>query len=506
MNSDDDLKEFEKNFSLDLPKSESQDEGPEVLFDQYDNRLITNQNKQFFQKELGEPNQRANTNISTNPFTEFRDFIEKHKKDQNPFDDISLYGGNNDKMEIDKKIFEDINDNSFPNKTKNNYDNQSNNSEGIMINDEYFSDYNINDDNFKFSFNSNNYGNKKTESHPSFSQEVNNNSSILGNFNIFNNQNPNIISQKKNANTLFPNENEKINKDNEMQLEDEINIKDEEKNKKEERPRGRWKKGAKYPYTDYHGKEETENAVLSIIRSNNEKSHKYILNHIASSIGEDNEKVKIYKNKKGAFEAKLIKYDNNGKKVETILHIAPPNIKELVAKPENPNNRYCKIEHIIERCQEYFKETFMTLYSNYSWPKRLPGDYKSGISKYELIKDHNKSMKEFINTLLETEKNLEEKPITALLNLTSEDFMKVFINYDDQENPKKIIRVNHNEYGFNAFDLKDFEVYENCKHKFSDKEKERKKYRTHIIKILNKKVNKRKKNPVKKIKFKVRKY
>ena len=171
MNSDDDLKEFEKNFSLDLPKSESQDEGPEVLFDQYDNRLITNQNKQFFQKELGEPNQRANTNISTNPFTEFRDFIEKHKKDQNPFDDISLYGGNNDKMEIDKKIFEDINDNSFPNKTKNNYDNQSNNSEGIMINDEYFSDYN---------------NNKKTESHPSFSQEVNNNSSILGNFNIFN--------------------------------------------------------------------------------------------------------------------------------------------------------------------------------------------------------------------------------------------------------------------------------------------------------------------------------
>ena len=282
MNSDDDLKEFEKNFSLDLPKDESQDEGPEVLFDQYDNRLITNQNKQFFQKELGEPNQRANTNISTNPFTEFRDFIEKHKKDQNPFDDISLYGGNNDKMEIDKKIFEDINDNSFPNKTKNNYDNQSNNSEDKdnMINDEYFSDYN---------------NNKKTESHPSFSQEVNNNSSILGNFNIFNNQNPNIISQKKNANTLFPNENEKINKDNEMQLEDEINIKDEEKNKKEERPRGRWKKGAKYPYTDYHGKEETENAVLSIIRSNNEKSHKYILNHIASSIGEDNEKVKIYK-------------------------------------------------------------------------------------------------------------------------------------------------------------------------------------------------------------------
>ena len=490
MNSDDDLKEFEKNFSLDLPKGESPDEGPEVLFDQYDNRLITNQNKQFFQKELGEPNQRANTNISTNPFTEFRDFIEKYKKDQNPFDDISLYGGNNDKMEIDKKIFEDINDNSFPNKTKNNYDNQSNNSEGIMINDEYFSDYN---------------NNKKTESHPSFSQEVNNNSSILGNFNIFNNQNPNIISQKKNANTLFPNENEKINKDNEMQLEDEINIKDEEKNKKEERPRGRWKKGAKYPYTDYHGKEETENAVLSIIRSNNEKSHKYILNHIASSIGEDNEKVKIYKNKKGAFEAKLIKYDNNGKKVETILHIAPPNIKELVAKPENPNNRYFKIEHIIERCKEYFKEKFMTLYSNYSWPKRLPGDYKSGISKYELIKNHNKSMKEFINTLLETEKNLEEKPITALLNLTSEDFMKVFINYDDQENPKKIIRVNHNEYGFNAFDLKDFEVYENCKHKFSDKEKERKKYRTHIIKILNKKVNKRKKNPVKKIKFKVHK-
>ena len=148
----------------------------------------------------------------------------------------------------------------------------------------------------------------------------------------------------------------------------------------------------------------------------------------------------------------------------------------------------------------------MTLYSNYSWPKRLPGDYKSGISKYELIKNHNKSMKEFINTLLETEKNLEEKPITALLNLTSEDFMKVFINYDDQENQKKIIRVNHNEYGFNAFDLKDFEVYENCKHKFSDKEKERKKYRTHIIKIFNKKVNKRKKNPVKKIKFKVRKY
>ena len=155
MNSDDDLKEFEKNFSLDLPKDESLDEGPEVLFDQYDNRLITNQNKQFFQKELGEPNQRANTNISTNPFTEFRDFIEKHKKDQNPFDDISLYGGNNDKMEIDKKIFEDINDNSFPNKTKNNYDNQSNNSEDKdnMINDEYFSDYNINDDNFKFSFN-----------------------------------------------------------------------------------------------------------------------------------------------------------------------------------------------------------------------------------------------------------------------------------------------------------------------------------------------------------------
>ena len=497
MNSDNNWKEHKKNFIIGKPKGEFLDEGPdnlsEILFELYKIGAINNQSQPNCLKEvwgISDPNQGTNTNISTSSFIEYNDYLkEKNNKEPRSFDDIFSWGFFH---KIDKDISDVIHDISFPNKSKKNYDNQSNNSEDNMKNDEISSisidSNNFNNHNYNFLLTNFNFENKKIEFKPPRSQEGNNNTSTCNNLNLINKPNPNIKSQLKNTNTLFLEEDLKSNEVNEMQLENKIN------NENGEKKKGRRKQGVQYTNTEYHGKEETGNATLSIFRSCNKESHNYIWNKIASSIGEDNEKVKIYKNEKSAFEAKFIKIDNEGKKEETIIHIAPPNLKELIANPKDHNNIYYNIKHVIERCKKYLEEeSFRTLYENYSWPKRLKKDYKSGNDKETPLEKHKQSMKDLIKALLETEEKLEEKPITALLNLKPEDFMKIFINYDGKENPKKIIRVNYNEYGFNAFDLKDFEVYENCKHKFSDKEKEQNKYRIHMIKILKKKINKRQK-------------
>ena len=93
-------------------------------------------------------------------------------------------------------------------------------------------------------------------------------------------------------------------------------------------------------------------------------------------------------------------------------------------------------------------------------------------------------MEVFINTLLETEKDSKEKQIKALLNLKLIDFLEIYLNDKEETNQEKLIRVDQNKYGFEFIDLGNFAVYDNCKHKFSDKEDEQEKYRTNIIKIM----------------------
>ena len=500
MDSDDSLKSFEKNFSFGSLNDEAWEAEPgnpsQALFDQYNNNSNMVEINPYYlseHKKVTYPNQWTNTNISTMPLTGNMDQPNKKSMDIENFNDTPYYMTNN-QMEIDEVNYESL---SF---NRNNINIiQPKKRENNMIKSEYFQ---INDEiktvktnNSNSQLNNNKDRIKETDIIPHFSQKVSNNSYLSENISLSENQKQKIIYPKQKTDILFPNKDSKANKNNELQLENEL--KNKKKNNKVTfitRKKGKKKKGAIYiEGVKYHDNKETGNVTLNIFRSNSFFTYIFFWNMVINIIGEENEKVKIYINKKGMFEAKLIKYDKNNKKIETIIHLASPNITELIGKPKDPNNKYHHFAHTIERYQELLEEKLITLYLKYSWPKRLPGDYKaSPKKKLELIKEYQKSMNELITILLETEKNLEEKPITALLNLKTVDFMKIFINYEGKENPKKIIKVNYNDYGFNAFDLTDFKVYEDCKHNFSKLGRKQNKYRTHIIKMIDRKIKRRK--------------
>ena len=453
-------------------------------------------------QKLIDPNQLTNENTMVN---QYADDIQPFDKEQTPFNYINR---TDNQMEIEEE--------GLKNKKRVN-ESQSNNSRENVINGKCLEKDKkvkkikifINDKSFFQSFENN-----ITSGETAFIPKTDNNF-IFSKQNIdsHKNQSPNIISQQQSKNipssniSLF-----ELDEEKEKCSENEINLKEEEEekgisiimpvqeNQKRERPRGRRKKDYNYIETEYHGKEETGNAKLKIIRSFMKSLHIFIWDYISSYLGEENKNIKIYLNEKGMFEGKLKIADKDKGLIEKKIHLASPNITEIIGKPKDPNNEYHKIDSTVERYQKLFKENIITLYKQYSWPKRLKGNKKTGdknldritrgktIGKYQLL------MEVFINTLLETEKDSKEKQIKALLNLKLIDFLTIYLNDKGETNQKKLIRVDQNEYGFEFIDLGNFAVYDNCKHKFSDKEDEQEKYRTNIIKIMTEEKKRREKS------------
>ena len=154
-------------------------------------------------------------------------------------------------------------------------------------------------------------------------------------------------------------------------------------------------------------------------------------------------------------------------------------------------------EQIKGKCDEiveFLKNTLYTIYTKYTKPKRVKND--KVLKNIKTIEDKNKKKMELlaefhkkIDELMKKEENKKEKPITALLNLTFLDYLKIFLDYGYKnkygiKRTKKEIKICENKYGIKTIKLKNFDTYIKIKEKFSLDKEEQKYYRACLRNLI----------------------
>ena len=261
-------------------------------------------------------------------------------------------------------------------------------------------------------------------------------------------------------------------------------------NKKEIQTNGRPSKKKIYFGSKDHDMEEMINSVNKINSECNNQIHSFFWKFIKSEIKEENIKIILKKGKKyDTFGIKITK--SNEDKEPLSINIEPPSITKLISgkkkeEPFDPNNKYHSIKGHANRCKEIMNEKIKTLYKEYSLPKRAEENEETKEIKNEFERrkkreeEYKPKIKESLGIILKTEDNKEKKPIRYLANKKFGDFMKFFMNYDDnsREIEKEICK---NIYGDGRTKLEGFKVYNECKNKFSNDINKQKEYRTYII-------------------------
>ena len=88
-----------------------------------------------------------------------------------------------------------------------------------------------------------------------------------------------------------------------------------------------------------------------------------------------------------------------------------------------------------------------------------------------------------IITKKEEEEKLEQKRITAVLDLTFLDFLKIFLEYG-YENNNLTIKIDEQKYGFSEIKLENFKTYSEMRNEFSKDEEKQKDYRQYLKDII----------------------
>ena len=128
-----------------------------------------------------------------------------------------------------------------------------------------------------------------------------------------------------------------------------------------------------------------------------------------------------------------------------------------------------------DKMRDLFHSKLYIVYTDYTFPKRVEGDFEFQQidDKYEKIKRKEgllQKYKEHIKDISNKKSNQNDKFI-AFLNLEFVDFLKIYINYDDEKVPKKSIEYNDNI----SIDLSGF----------GPKKKIDEKLRAHVKKIIS---------------------
>ena len=71
------------------------------------------------------------------------------------------------------------------------------------------------------------------------------------------------------------------------------------------------------------------------------------------------------------------------------------------------------------------------------------------------MKERNKPIME----RMKKEENMEKKPVTAIMETTLLDFLRVFLNYGYDSNNNKTIEIDETKYGFDKLVLEGFVTY-----------------------------------------------
>ena len=138
------------------------------------------------------------------------------------------------------------------------------------------------------------------------------------------------------------------------------------------------------------------------------------------------------------------------------------------------------------------QETFYTIYTNpdYTLPKNIKGveNLRHITNKEEKRKMKKKLLithKVLIDEKKDNEIKKNQKPMTAILDLTFLDFFEIFVEYG-YKNDNLTIKIDEEKYGFDEIKLKDiglkknFKTYSEIKYKFHKKEEKLEKYRKHL--------------------------
>ena len=231
---------------------------------------------------------------------------------------------------------------------------------------------------------------------------------------------------------------------------------------------------------------------------------------------DDNIKINLNPGKKFpivTISGKALEKNNNIKDGEISINI--PYITKLIVGhinhkkediPFDPSNKYDNNDGLINRYFQILKEKVITLYTEYSLPKRIKGEKEinKNLADFERRKIkqeiYQAQLKPILDIILKSEENKEKKPINYLFNLRFSDFLKIYVNHYEGE--KISGEINKNIYGKESTKLDNFKVYEDCKDKFSKDVKKQERYRDYFIDLIDGKVpkisEKKIKKPVKK--------
>ena len=133
-----------------------------------------------------------------------------------------------------------------------------------------------------------------------------------------------------------------------------------------------------------------------------------------------------------------------------------------------------------DKMRELFNSQNYIVYTDYTFPKRVEGDYdfQQIEKKYERIKRKEELLKEYKEHIkdIANKKNLQDDKFIAFLNLKFVDFLKIYINYDGEKEPIKTIK-NSDNISINL-------------NRFGPKKEIDEKLRNHIKSIIDTQINK----------------
>ena len=107
--------------------------------------------------------------------------------------------------------------------------------------------------------------------------------------------------------------------------------------------------------------------------------------------------------------------------------------------------------------------TSLELFNKHTAPKNMKGaNNLVDMNKEEKVKFKKALVKERNKPIMERmkkEENMEKKPVTAIMETTLLDFLRVFLNYGYDPNINMTIEIDETKYGFDKLVLKGFETY-----------------------------------------------
>ena len=270
------------------------------------------------------------------------------------------------------------------------------------------------------------------------------------------------VIDKKNKIEQIEDKKEEIknNKNENMEIEEEKNKneqmeerKDESQNKNTENQTRKNKKEKieeRKEENENNENKKTEKKYTGRKRGRYSRKQKANQENSGLKVHSDDEIGNMYRKIFNKFKKYLCEFVNEYiKKYTPEFQFFEPTIKEDI----NSWNDIIRFLHI----------TSLELFNKHTAPKNMKGaNNLVDMNKEEKVKFKKALVKERNKPIMERmkkEENMEKKPVTAIMETTLLDFLRVFLNYGYDPNINMTIEIDETKYGFDKLVLEGFETY-----------------------------------------------